>query len=106
MAINSTFANAARDIIERIGVAATYQKLAGGAPISLYIDPDVEIMFLPDDLRASVAVDTKIIELLNEDIAPDRPERGDTITITETSEVLTVQGELGDDGATMQVSVV
>ena len=106
MAINSAFANAARDIIERIGVAASYQKLAGGAPISLYIDPDVKVEFLPEDMQATVAVEMKIAELLNEDIAPDRPERGDTITITATSEVLTVQGELGDDGASMWVSVV
>ena len=85
MAINSAFANAARDIIERIGVIATYQKLAGGDPISLYVDPDVELVFLPDELRATVAVDAKVMELLNEDIAPDTPERGDTITIDSTT---------------------
>ena len=104
MAINSAFVNAARDIIERIGVIATYQKLAGGDPISLYVDPDVELVFLPDDLRATVAVDAKIMELLNEDIAPDTPQRGDTITIS--SVVYTVQGEIANDGATTQVSVV
>jgi len=106
MAINSAFANAARDIIERLGVVASYQKLAGGAPISLYVDPDVEMSFIPEDLQASVSADMKFMELLNEDIAPDRPERGDTITITETSEVFTVQIEITNDGATIQVSVV
>ena len=106
MAINSAFANAARDIIERLGVAASYQKLAGGDPISLYVDPDVTLEFIPEDLQASVSADMKIIELLNADLAPDRPERGDTITITETSEVFTVQVEIANDGASTQVSVV
>jgi len=104
MAINAVFVKAARDIIENIGVIATYQKLAGGDPISLYVDPDVELAFLPDDLLAHMTSDMKIMELICADIAPDDPIRGDTITID--SNTYTVQGGLTNDGASVMVSVV
>ena len=101
------FTTAARAILNTdlgIGEDATYQRLAGGDPISLVVNEDTLLDYVPDTIDVQVYIGMKTFDLILADLSPYEPERGDTITVT--SGTYTVQAQVLNDGSTVKVAVV
>ena len=106
MTDDELFSAAAANMVTKRGVPATYTYTGGGTPSSLYAvlgtQLDLQPIGTPDTF---VTADQQLVVLDKSDLTRD-PKRNDTVTITETLKVYTVQGTLADDGFLVTVSVV